>query len=805
MSDRLSSIRGIHIQSGMFGSGADFELFRSPNEKGIPHRVSILFGRNGSGKTTISQQIGRISAGEDCDSSFWGEAQSSIALTAQDRNAIRVFDEEYVRKTVLLREEGLDTIVMLGTKAQAQKRIDEIDVELVEVGRRLVEWSVKKEAAESGPESLDSLLAKAKNEAKAAGWAERSADITGSRSNLTSQKWDAIVAAETDRSRHDVETEYDEKLVKYKKAEGAGATVIQKIKLIDSQRYSEAALVSLLSKTLDEPILTEREERIFSLVQNGKQQIVEYAKEIASDEEIDTCPLCQQELTTDYKESLRQSVLKVLNDEVDSFKRDLEKLRISPIEENELGFFEVPENFLSQCRIALEKVNDIIAEYNQLIERRLRSLYEPVETGDLNLSEAISFFNTSAINANKEIDTLNDAVKGKTALRQQLLSLNDQLARIDAKATIGRYEATKKDLEEAKRELDKAIEEREKLTKKRQAEEAKMSLTDLAANAINGYLANVFFDSTRFVLVPYANVYKIESHGKSVRPQDVSTGERNILALCYFFSEGGRGKFEGSEDSDPQYLVLDDPISSFDMENRIGICSLIRDRAAHVLESNPNSLITITTHDIGIASELKHTFDDLGDVFKGTSNNFITDYLELSGDTTCDLPMRKSRYSILLKRAYDFAISSQENEDESYVIGNILRRILEGYSSFNYGIGIERLSRDQDLASRFGAATRLISSVMYRLALNDESHLKECLDALNPPIVFDRYSYQEKMTIAQCVFVILDYLDEAHVVKQLVHFNIPKKDIEDHIGEWRKKFISEEDEGHQSAKTEVSE
>lgn len=94
---------------------------------------------------------------------------------------------------------------------------------------------------------------------------------------------------------------------------------------------------------------------------------------------------------------------------------------------------------------------------------------------------------------------------------------------------------------------------------------------------------------------------------------------------------------------------------------------------------------------------------------------------------------------------------------------------------------------------------------MYRLALNDESHLKECLDALNPPIVFDRYSYQEKMTIAQCVFVILDYLDEAHVVKQLVHFNIPKKDIEDHIGEWRKKFISEEDEGRQSAKTEVSE
>lgn len=684
---------------------------------------------------------------------------------------------------------------MLGTKAQAQRRIDEIDAELIEVGERLIEWNNKKEQTERGPNSIESLLAEAKSKAKDGGWTDRCCKITGNRSNLTAQKWDEIVAAETNRSRQEIETEYAERLAKYQKAKDTGSEIIAKINLIDEHQYNEAALVELLNRTLDEPMLTEREERIFALIQNGNQRIVEYARRITSDEKADSCPLCQQILTPEYKETLRKSILKVLNEEVDLFKKNLEDCRIFDIDEEELGFDKIPEDMLPQCQKALREISSIIARYNELTDKRLASLYEPIKTESLGLAEAITSFNVSANIVNKEVDDLNLSVKNATTLRNQLLDLNNQIARIDAKDAITRYVVAKKELDTAEKELHEAVKKRLKLVNERRTEEAKMSMTDIAANVINGFLANVFFDSSRFVLVPYADVYKIESHGKSVKPNEVSTGERNILALCYFFSEGGKLKFEGSEDSDPQYIILDDPISSFDMENRIGICSLIRERAAHILESNSDSLITVMTHDIGIATELKNTFDDLGSVSKGTSDYFITDYFELCGDETHELAIKKSHYSVLLKRAYDFATSNQEDVEESYVIGNILRRILEGYSSFNYGLGIERLSRDRDLSIRFGPASRLITNVMYRLALNDESHLKECLDALNPPITFDRYSYQEKATIAQCVFVILDYLDKDHIVKQLDHFKVSKKDISEHISEWRKKFISEEEVG----------
>ncbi len=137
MSSGFSSIRRVHIQSGMFDSGADFDLFRSPGNNGVQHRVSILFGRNGSGKTTISQEIDRISVDGTCDSPFRDEAGESVSLTNKEKQSIRVFNEKYAQDTVLLREEGLETIVMLGTKAQAQKRIDEIDEELIEVGKSL--------------------------------------------------------------------------------------------------------------------------------------------------------------------------------------------------------------------------------------------------------------------------------------------------------------------------------------------------------------------------------------------------------------------------------------------------------------------------------------------------------------------------------------------------------------------------------------------------------------------------------------------------------------------------------------------
>ena len=174
-----------------------------------------------------------------------------------------------------------------------------------------------------------------------------------------------------------------------------------------------------------------------------------------------------------------------------------------------------------------------------------------VETAPLGLAGAIAALNAEAAAANEEIDSINASVRDRDALRGRLLGLADQIAWLDAKDEIAALDSAKAELSAAKEKLDEIDGRRRKLNADLNRERTRMAMTNIAAETINSFLANVYFDTGRFVLVPEGNVYKIRSRGKPVRPQDVSAGERNVLALCYFFSESGRGRFEGSEDADP--------------------------------------------------------------------------------------------------------------------------------------------------------------------------------------------------------------------------------------------------------------
>lgn len=49
---------------------------------------------------------------------------------------------------------------------------------------------------------------------------------------------------------------------------------------------------------------------------------------------------------------------------------------------------------------------------------------------------------------------------------------------------------------------------------------------------------------------------------------------------------------------DTYFLVLDDPISSFDFENKIGIYNYLRKQFKLLFENNEFSQLLITTHDM---------------------------------------------------------------------------------------------------------------------------------------------------------------------------------------------------------------
>ena len=276
----IPSIRGVHVEAGPFLSGTDFVLLGSPSKgTGPAHRASVLFGRNGSGKTTIARAIASVASGEQNGSYLFGDDGKPIGLSANEKKRIRVFDEDYVRAKIHIERDGVESIVMLGTQADAKRRIDEIEAELTELGEKFIALHAIREKAEKGPSSLSVLETAAKEAAKRGGWADRSAEVEGKRQSLTQQRWERILGSETEEERRSLQQQYDSALGELRKA-SVGHEITDRVPVIDAARYDETRLLDLLSKELDEPVLSDREKRIMALIQDGHQELVEQASRV---------------------------------------------------------------------------------------------------------------------------------------------------------------------------------------------------------------------------------------------------------------------------------------------------------------------------------------------------------------------------------------------------------------------------------------------------------------------------------------------------------------------------------------------
>lgn len=783
MANSILDIKGVHICSGCFSSGADVDLFGAV---GNPHRASVIFGRNGSGKTTLASRIAEAASAVNNVGCFYDKDGSSIILDSKSR--VRVFSEDYVREKVLIDEEGLEAIVMLGDQATAAKRIGEIDEELIKLGDACVKYTAIKDEAENGPSSLSKLEKAAKDCAKNGGWADRLAEVDGGKPSLTASRWNSIRNAKVSLTRKEMEEDFKSSLIQCKRIDGAGAVIDWRMQKADPGAYDEAGILALLAEILDQPKLTDREKRLLELTRKGEQRLVEHALRVFTDDGTAHCPMCQQEVSPAYRDSLVESISKILSRKAEEFKERLDAARLLPLDKQSSLPPQISPDAVNAYEDAFRTANEAIDRVNSLIFQRKSNLYSVIEIADLGLDVAISRFNAAVDAVNADIESLNAAIRDRDNLKTRLREINDQIAYVDAHNAISKYDAAVTRLREAKESLHKCQEEQGQLRREKGAQEAKLRITEIAVASINRFLSSVYFDAARFRLVPFGNVYRIESYGKPVAPRAISTGERNILALCYFFSEGGRGKFEGLEDSDPQYLVIDDPVSSFDMENRVGICSLLRERISHVLKANVESRVTVMTHDAATVAELEHILGDIKCDFD-PSDNYAYCLLELmEGGAVQYTRTRKNQYSVLLKTVYDYASSEEDLGDHSYVIGNIMRRVLEGYSSFNFSMGFDSLSRDTELKKRFGDLGTMLSNAMYRLALNDESHMEEKVVSLNPTLAFERYSYEEKRKLARCVLVILHRLDPEHVRKHLGKAGASLKGIESNLHKWEKEL-----------------
>ena len=84
-----------------------------------------------------------------------------------------------------------------------------------------------------------------------------------------------------------------------------------------------------------------------------------------------------------------------------------------------------------------------------------------------------------------------------------------------------------------------------------------------------------------------------------------------VLGLCYFFANMFSNKKKEDRYKEEVLLIIDDPISSFDYGNRLGVMSLLRYQFNNIKNGNSNSRILVMTHDLRSAFDLAKVRSEL--------------------------------------------------------------------------------------------------------------------------------------------------------------------------------------------------
>lgn len=114
-------LKKIKFKGGFFSEESELELFMYED------RISILYGKNGSGKSTISKAV-RKSKGDTVDDIIQATLYDQEDSVFTDTQCIHVFDEDYVNSRVKIRDDGLNTIVLLGELGNLEDKI--LDLQL---------------------------------------------------------------------------------------------------------------------------------------------------------------------------------------------------------------------------------------------------------------------------------------------------------------------------------------------------------------------------------------------------------------------------------------------------------------------------------------------------------------------------------------------------------------------------------------------------------------------------------------------------------------------------------------------------
>lgn len=562
-------------------------------------KVNLLYGLNGTGKSTFSEFL--------YDQTGARFSQCSIE-GLEENDTVLVYNQKFVQDT-FYEPEGIHGIFTLSKgNADAQKVIDTTSAEvkkLTEQKRKIEEKKTKDEQKHLGEiEEYKKQVWKIKTE------------YTGG---------DRVLEFCLDGLKGNKDTLFKH-IVSLEKPEGELDYSVDDLKKEAQQLQGEAQSRQLLLKVLINVEDIEQSELLSKvIVGNNNSSVASLIETLGNSDWVNTgikyvhidgekgvCPFCQQKTIT-------QNFLEQINAYFDeSYNRDKSQIeqmisRYDAEIKKATDFFNVikDDSFLEKNKAKIESLS---ANLISVLEHNLNALREKAKTPSIQVSlqptnEIIESINSIIENANNEITLYNQRIADIKGSKSKIRDSFWCLMRKEYNSVIELYAANEKAYEQsvknAQEELQTKISEiNTNIALIEENRKKTVNIDEAVENIKNGLID---IGITDFTIEKYSEEEALYRLKREDSDEDVfktlSEGEKMVISFLYFI-ELCKGESTAEKASNKKIVVIDDPISSLSHIYVFNIGRLIHNE---FLRTKKYDQLFILTHSLYFFYELTNT------------------------------------------------------------------------------------------------------------------------------------------------------------------------------------------------------
>lgn len=595
--------------------------------------INIFYGRNYSGKTTLSRILRAMETGELSDKfelpsfcvAFADGTQSTQTTLTTHGKAIRVFNEDFVRdnlRFITNPDDSIEPFAILGDdNNKIEKEIEILESELgsKEEGKETYLYAARAQA-NSGLENVkkdhkktsDTLEKQLSDKAtdKKIGIKYKSGRFGDQNYNI--QKLRADIEKIQDVN---YQLPTDEQLAQYEK--------LITEKLLDSIPFFHVPILNF-------PSLVNETKTLLSKKISETDKLEELVKDAVLNRWVnegrthhkgrrDRCAFCANPIAEDRwkelekhfdaeSEQLEKNISELL------VKIEMEKSRVvSALSIEKSRFYSKFHNKLDELEKKLREavgkyaisLDDLTAQLKTRKEDILNpKLFDRPDDASDNLVAVWNSYEAIRIESDVFSTSLStEQANTKEALR--LREVSDYLVTIQYQEQLSAIEALRSKFNEAEREknrMDSDIRQKEELIASKKRE---LNDEEKGAKKVNEYLNNFFGHQFLSLEAKKDGIFGMDS--KRIRFEVIrdgkkayhlSEGECSLLAFCYFLA-----KLDDTDTRDSKPIIwIDDPISSLDSNHIFFVYSLL---SQEVIERQAHSQLFISTHNLDFLKFLK--------------------------------------------------------------------------------------------------------------------------------------------------------------------------------------------------------